>query len=257
MAATRGQAGPESFPVGSTPMKGVGPGRDEVLSETGGLTPQATDEPRHEGGRSTTMAPTHERSSLTPPRQGRQRSPRTTVVGRVRAAIWTLLVALILAGVGLAAFSVLSGNWTVAPILSGSMRPGFPVGGVAAAERMPMRSLAVGDVIIFQNPYLRSLQMVHRITQLKVNKSGQPVIKTKGDANPVADPWTVTLHGRYVYVAQFTLPLLGYPAVYTNHSLDLIVAGLILLGVVLATVLTQTHKRKSMPAAAAPWRVKQ
>jgi signal peptidase len=174
----------------------------------------------------------------------------------VRTGIWSLLVVVVLAAAGIATFSVLSGGWTVTPILSGSMRPGFPVGGVAISERMPMGRLAVGDVILFQNPYQPSVQVVHRIIQLKVGDAGQHVVKTKGDANPVADPWTVTLHGKDVYVVQFTLPLLGYPAVYTNHGVDLMVGGVIILLVVVGTVLTRERRatgRRPQPDLHAPW----
>ena len=217
------------------------------------MTPDVTDSPRRAEAPSTTMELSSERHSPTARGRDRQHPPRHTAVDRVRAGIWSVLVLVVLGAVVFGAFSVLSGNWTVTPILSGSMRPGFSVGGVAVAERVPADRLAVGDVILFQNPFQRSVEMVHRIVELKINKSGQPVIRTKGDANPVPDPWTVTLRGKYVYMAQFTLPLLGYPAVYTSHGLDLIVAGLIVLGVVVATVLTETRKRETRPKRASTW----
>jgi signal peptidase len=178
----------------------------------------------------------------------------------VRTGIWSLLAVVVLAAVGFAVFSVLSGAWTVTSILSGSMRPGFPVGGVAVAERMPMDRLAVGDVILFQNPYQPSVEMVHRVIQLKAGDSGQPVVKTKGDANPVADPWTVTLHGKDVYVVQFTLPLLGYPAVYTNHGVDLMVGGVILLMVVVGTVVERERRGRrdeAGPERNDPWHARE
>ncbi len=193
-------------------------------------------------------------------RRGLRRRRPATVADRVRMGIWSVLVVVVLAAAGIATFSVLSGGWSVTPILSGSMRPGFPVGGVAVAERMPMDRLAVGDVILFQNPYQPSVQMVHRIIQLNIGDSGQPVVRTKGDANPVADPWTVTLHGKDVYVVQFTLPLLGYPAVYTNHGVDLMVGGAILLIVVVGTVVArERHGRRGRadPERGAAWRVQQ
>jgi signal peptidase len=189
-------------------------------------------------------------------RRGLRRKRAATAADRVRTGIWSLLVVVVLAAAGIATFSVLSGGWTVTPILSGSMRPGFPVGGVAVAERMPMGRLAVGDVILFQNPYQPSVQMVHRIIQLKAGNSGQPVVKTKGDANPIADPWTVTLHGKDVDVVQFTLPLLGYPAVDTNHGVDLMVGGVIILLAVVGTVLTRERRAtggRPQPDLHAPW----
>ena len=189
-------------------------------------------------------------------RRGLRRRRPATVAGRVRTGIWSVLVVVVLAAVGFAVFSVVSGAWTVTPILSGSMRPGLPVGGVAVSERVPVSSLAVRDVIIFQNPLKPDVTMVHRIIQLNFNSSGQAVVKTKGDANPVADPWTATLRGKDVYLVQFTLPLLGYPAVDTNHGVDLMVGGVIILLVVVGTVLTRERRatgRRPQPDLHAPW----
>lgn len=170
----------------------------------------------------------------------------TTVARAIRRAFFAVLAALVLAGAGLVAFSVLSGNWTIVPILSGSMRPGFPVGGVVVAERTPTSALAVGDVILFQDPYRPSDRVVHRIVQLKDDPSGQPVVKTKGDANPADDIWAISLQGNSVYVAQFTLPLLGYAAVSTNRGIDLMVGGAILLLVAASTLLSR--ERRESPA---------
>src|ERR1035437_702310 len=189
-----------------------------------------------------------------PKRRSHGRSRRATVVRRVRTGIWSLLVVVVLGAVGFAAFSVVSGGWDAAPILSGSMSPGFPVGGVAVAEREPVSHLALRDVIIFANPHQRDVQMVHRIIYLRVDKSGQTLIKTQGDANTVADPWTLKVSGKNVYVVQFTLPLLGYPGVYTNHGLDLIVAGVILLLVVGGAVLSRDREDRSPPGGAGPGR---
>ena len=189
-------------------------------------------------------------------RRGLRRRRPATVAGRVRTGIWSLLAVVVLAAVTFAVFSVLSGAWTVTPILSGSMRPGLPVGGVAVSERVPVSSLAVRDVIIFQSPLNPDVTVVHRVIQLNFNSSGQAVVKTKGDANPVADPWTATLRGKDVYVVQFTLPLLGYPAVDPNHGVDLIVGGVIILLVVVGTVLTRERRatgRLPQPDLHAPW----
>ncbi len=159
------------------------------------------------------------------------------VVVGLRRVFVALVSALLLAGAGLVGYAILSGNWTITPILSGSMQPGFPIGGVVVAERVPIAALSVGDVIIFQSPDRPADQVVHRIIQLNVGPSGQPVLRTKGDANSAQDPWTFSLKGTSVYVAQFTLPLLGYPAVSTNRGIDLMVGGLILLLVALTTLI--------------------
>jgi hypothetical protein len=69
------------------------------------------------------------------------------------------------------------------------------VGGVGISERVPVDSLAVRDVIVFQRPDKPSEQVVHRIVQLAVGSSGQVQINTQGDANTVRDPWTLTIRG--------------------------------------------------------------
>jgi signal peptidase len=177
----------------------------------------------------------------------------------VRTGIWSALVVVVVAALGFAVVSVLSGAWMVTPILSGSMQPGLPVGGVAISERVPASHLAVRDVIVFKNPLNPDENVAHRIIQLNFNSSGQPVVKTQGDANTIPDPWTATLRGKDVYVVQFTLPLLGYPAVYTNHGVDLMVGGVIILLVVAGTVVERERRGRrdeAGPERSNPWHVR-
>src|SRR5664280_696866 len=97
------------------------------------------------------------------------------------------------------------------------MRPGLSVGGVAISESVPVDSLAVQDVIVFQRPDKPSEQVVHRIVQLAVGSSGQVVINTQGDANTVSDPWTLTIRVDYAYRVRWSLPLFGYVVAFQNH----------------------------------------
>lgn len=146
------------------------------------------------------------------------------------------LVALLVLG----AFQVVSGRWRVAPILSGSMRPGFAVGGVVLAQRVPIRDLKVRDVVIFHPPGLPNEQTVHRIVSLKVGPTG-PIIQTRGDNNPENDPWTVTLRGATAYRARYTLPMIGYAALWLHQPATrraTLAAGLI--GLLIAVGLAAT-----------------
>ena len=123
-----------------------------------------------------------------------------------------------LLGVATTALVVLvsSGWWRMDPILSGSMRPAFPVGGVVVAERVPVSSIRVGDVVLFSPPWAAGETYVHRIIGVRRTK-GATTIRTKGDANPVPDPAPIRLTGQSIYEARFVVPVLGYVAVW-SHS---------------------------------------
>ncbi len=159
------------------------------------------------------------------------------VVGYVKTTISTILLLAVLAGAGFVALSLVRGTWMVTPVLSGSMRPGFSVGGVVVSQRVPLNDIAVRDVIVFQNPIKPTEQMIHRIIKLTRLPSGAIKIKTQGDANPVPDPWTVKITTRFVYRIRWSVPLVGYVAIaYQNHrGILLAVAGLLLLLVAAGT----------------------
>lgn len=130
--------------------------------------------------------------------------------------------------------AVVSGAYQIRPVLTGSMRPGLPVGGVVVTHRIPLDEVKVRDVIVFHRPGRPGELVVHRV--IRLTRSGSTVtVKTQGDNNDTPDPWTVTLRGATAYRATFTVPLLGYPAVWI-HSADgqrelLIVIGLVIAGV--------------------------
>jgi signal peptidase I len=164
-----------------------------------------------------------------------KRAPKARPLRTVVAAV--LLVA-VLAAVGVASLALVRGTWMVTPFLSGSMRPGLAVGGVAISERVPVHSLAVREVIVFQRPDKPSEQVVHRTVQLAVGSSGQVQINTQGDANIVRDPWTLTIRGDTAYRVRWSVPLIGYVAVaFQNHrGFALLGAGIVLIVIALTMV---------------------
>lgn len=138
--------------------------------------------------------------------------------------------ALILGVFALSAIGVASGMYQVRPVLSGSMEPNLPVGGVVVTQRVPVDDLAVGNVIVFVEPDTAGDVLVHRIASLTPGESG-PVVQTKGDANGDVDPWTVKLRGDDAYRAVFGVPLLGYLAVWAHNPAGghwLVVVGIAL-----------------------------
>jgi signal peptidase len=149
-------------------------------------------------------------------------------MNRVRPVIYTLLAVVILGAMGLASFDVVTGRWEAVPVLSGSMRPGLGLGGVAIAERVPASSLQLRDVVIYRNPFDSQERIVHRIVSLRQNAAGQPVIRTQGDANTYRDPWAVKVTGQSTYVVEASVPYLGY-AIYLDRGLWFVAAGLLIL----------------------------
>ncbi|MGO9178291.1 MAG: signal peptidase I [Candidatus Limnocylindrales bacterium] len=111
-------------------------------------------------------------------------------------------------------------------VLSGSMRPTVSPGDVAVTQAVPTSSLRVGDVIVFYPPN-ETQAVIHRIASLR-----NGVITTKGDANPIADPWHVTLMGSTAYRLVAVVPFLGWLAELQRPAL--LLAGLLVgLGILL------------------------
>jgi len=168
---------------------------------------------------------------------------------RLRVAGATIGV-VALAGLAVVAVAVLSGRWQIRPILSGSMRPGFAVGGVVVTERVPLADLRLGEVAVFHPPGQPSIDYVHRVIALHRGDDGL-VVHTKGDDNLYPDPWTLHVDGRYAYVARFTVPFLGYAAIWVHspggRRIILLAAGLLALGLVAAGLLERRHEAAAPP----------
>jgi signal peptidase I len=187
-----------------------------------------TAEPAAVDHATTHAQPSPERGQ-SPRRRPHQRRRRRLSVSTALTVLLGLLVAFV-------AVAVLSGNWQIRPVLSGSMRPGLAVGGVAVTERVPLSDIKVRDAIVFHKPTDPAEMVMHRVVKLEHTGSTY-TMKTQGDANTVADPWTVELKGDTAYRVRFSLPLLGYPGVWMQNAgrmnlLTFAVGLMILLGVV-------------------------
>jgi signal peptidase len=122
--------------------------------------------------------------------------------------------------IGLAACFALSGAIAIPAALgyeryvitSGSMTGSYDRGSIVYSERAPVDSLRVGDVITYLPPGSAGDGglVTHRIVWAGADRSGRRAFRTKGDANPVADPWRFTLDGRTEARAAFGIPYLGY-----------------------------------------------
>jgi signal peptidase I len=83
-------------------------------------------------------------------------------------------------------------GWQRYAIVSGSMTGTYDRGSLVLDEVVPVGELQVGDVITYTPPAGDHL-ITHRISWIGRDPSGARAYRTKGDANPVADPWTFRL----------------------------------------------------------------
>jgi signal peptidase I len=93
------------------------------------------------------------------------------------------------------------------PVLSGSMRPAFSPGSVVLTRPIPVADVRPGDVIMFTPPGETS-SFTHRVTSVS-GPAEHPIITTKGDANPVADPWKARLVNTQVPKVVGSVPKVG------------------------------------------------
>ncbi len=107
-----------------------------------------------------------------------------------------LVVRMLVAGLLLATLAVVVvGRVRLEPVLTGSMAPRYPVGTLVAVTPVRPGSIRVGDVVMFvpPAPYRTPTggPVLHRVVSIATAPGGQLLVRTKGDANPAPDPWTV------------------------------------------------------------------
>lgn len=83
----------------------------------------------------------------------------------------------------------------VQPVLTGSMTPTYPVGTLVATTPVDSATLRVGEVVLFTPPEPWGTPtggpVLHRVVALTPGPDGRVQVRTKGDANPAMDPWTL------------------------------------------------------------------
>jgi signal peptidase len=110
-------------------------------------------------------------------------------------------------------------------ITGDSMRGSIERGSVVYAERAPVRSLRVGDVITYTPPGGGG-KVTHRIAWAGRGNDGGRAFRTRGDANAAADPWTFELRRTTQARVVAHVPYVGYAiAALSVRWVRLIVVG--------------------------------
>lgn len=155
-----------------------------------------------------------------------------------------LVGTLALATLALLSVGIASGQLQLTPVLSGSMRPAFNPGDALLTLRTPATSLHVGEVPTVNVPgTLGGGERVHRIVSL-VRHGNAVVIRTRGDANAVDDPGSLTVTG-HVYRMIMVVPFIGWILDFKVWSGERILLGvIILLGILSVATNRNMYRRR-------------
>jgi len=102
------------------------------------------------------------------------------------------------------------GWWRFLPVLSGSMEPAIGTHSMVLVAPATADSVQTGDVIVYHIPIDDHRPVVHRVVEV-VEAGSSPVVRTKGDANNGADPWTARLEGGTIWRVAAVVPHAGAP----------------------------------------------
>jgi signal peptidase I len=163
------------------------------------------------------------------------------------AARWTAGLLTGLAVLSCVSFAVATRGLHYQPVAvySGSMEPEIPVGGLVFERIVAGSSVRVGDVISFADPFDPARVVTHRVVRILKTSEG-PGYRTKGDANPSGDPWTLKLPAR-VGTVRATVPVAGYALIYGQtrevRTALILLAALTFLGVLLRRIWARPSSR--------------
>ena len=125
-----------------------------------------------------------------------------------------LATALCAACLGLAGLMLLPGllGYQRYVITSGSMTGTYDRGSIVFDDVVSVSDLRVGDAITYTPPPGSgpSGRITHRIVWIGSDQFGRSALRTQGDANESADPWTFTLDGQTQARVAFHVPYVGY-----------------------------------------------
>jgi signal peptidase len=125
------------------------------------------------------------------------------------SALTTAMLVVALAAFLLLAIGPRVLGYQTSTMLTGSMAPLINPGDVVVTAPTPVSDIQVGDIITYHIPVEDHRVETHRVTELLTNADGTTAVRTKGDANNGADPWTATLQGSTVDRLVLTVPYVG------------------------------------------------
>ncbi|MGK3958157.1 signal peptidase I [Arthrobacter sp. R4] len=156
----------------------------------------------------TAAAPHSSRRPQTPHR-GVGASRAKAIASRTINILSTVMVAVAIAAFLFLALGPRVFGYQTSTMLTGSMSPLINPGDVVVTVPTPISEIRVGDIITYHIPVEDHRVETHRVAEVLTNADGSMAVRTKGDANRGADPWTATLQGATVDQHVLTVPYVG------------------------------------------------
>ncbi|MBS6341919.1 MAG: signal peptidase I [Eubacterium limosum] len=145
--------------------------------------------------------------------------------------IFTTLLLIILIAMAAILFLPKLLGMTPLAVLSGSMEPTYHVGSLVYVKDADPAEVQVGDPITFK--ISDDTMVTHRVVAIDTEAQ---TFQTKGDANDNVDGGAVA-YQNLVGKPVFTIPYMGYLAVYANTTTGMIVMVTVILVILILTFL--------------------
>lgn len=142
--------------------------------------------------------------------------PRGALQRVWRVVTGLLLIAAVVASVTVMV-TVMTQHLGFAPVLSPSMEPTFHPGDLVITKPEAATDIKIGQVVALPVPNEPGQRYVHRIISVST-KDGRPLVRTKGDANPAPETFSLRVDSPTVPVVVATVPQLGRLSVILQHS---------------------------------------
>jgi signal peptidase len=119
-------------------------------------------------------------------------------------------------------------------VTSDSMSPVLMEGDIVAWTPTNIENVEIGDIIVFKSKvqWPDEKILVHRVSDIKKNSIGEPILETKGDANTwtdqkgphIPEPYIQkeNLMGKVLSIGQqpLKLPFIGYFGIWINQGFE-------------------------------------
>ncbi len=123
-------------------------------------------------------------------------------------------------------------------VISGSMEPNIPVGSLVYTKSVEFEDLEVGDVVSYK--LSENTMVTHRVNSINTDNN---TLITKGDANDNVDGSEVQ-NSQIVGKVIFTVPYLGYMAIYSRTPLAIVAVCIIVAVLITVNMLPGILKEK-------------